>query len=83
MLEHEVIIAIKTYLSSRLEIFHLHSHQDKILIKGHLSLPQKLNQLTDNVIKSARTPLNVHIPFTPLEVCVDHQCIVNKYTYHI
>ena len=39
--EHEAIIAIETYLPNRYERVNLHSHQNKILSKGQLSLPQK------------------------------------------
>ena len=69
---HEAIIGIKTYLPNRYEIVHLHSHQDKILSKGY-----------NVVINFARTPLNINIPFIPLAVYFDNQCIANKYTRHV
>ena len=37
--------------------------------KSQLSIPPKLNQLTDDVINNfTRIPVNIHIPFTPLAI---------------
>ena len=52
--------------------------------KSQLSIPPKLNQLTDDVINNfTRIPVNIHILFTPLAIYFNNQYIANKYDHHI
>ena len=52
--------------------------------KSQLSIPPKLNQLTDDVINNfTRIPVNIHIPFTPLAIYFNNQYIANKYAHYI
>ena len=69
MSEHEAIIAIQHYLPRRINVIHLYSHQDKVKGKKKLIFPEKLSNLVDTIADNyARSPLNNHIPFTPLAV---------------
>ena len=69
MSEHEAISAIQQYLPDNTQIIHIYSHQDAIKGKANLSFPEKLNDLADGIAGvHARSPINNHIPFTPLTV---------------
>ena len=69
MSEQEAIIAIQHYLPLRINVIHLYSHQDKVKGKDRLTSPEKLNNLVDSIADNyARSPINNHIPLTPLAV---------------
>ena len=82
--EHEAIIAIQHYLPKRIHVIHIYSHQDAIKEKTNLTFPEKLNDLADNIAGTyARSPINNHIPMTPLAVYINKQYIPNNYQYHL
>ena len=84
MSEHEAIIAIQHYLPSRINVIHLYSHQDKVKGKDKLTFPEKLNNLADSIADNyARSPINNHIPLTPLAVYFNHNYIPNNYQYYL
>ena len=80
MSEHEAIIAIQHHLPSRINLIHFYSHQDKVKGKDKLTSPEKLNNLADSIADNyARSPINNHIPLTPLAVYFNHHYIPNNY----
>ena len=84
MPEHEAIIAIQNYLPSRINIMHLYSHQDKVKGKNKPTFPENLNNLADSIANNyARSPINNHIPFTPLAVYFNKNYIPNNYQHHL
>ena len=67
--KHESTMVVKSYLPQRYTIFHVHSHQYIKAETNKLSLPQKFNELADDVVKKfTRTTLNIHIPFVPIAI---------------
>ena len=60
MSKYEAIIAIQHYLSKRIHVIHIYSHQDAIKGKTNLTFPEKLNNL----------------PTTSPEHMLNHQLII-------
>ena len=84
MFEHEAILAIHHYLAQKITIVHLYSNQDKIKDKANLTSPRKLNDIVDSFSdKYARSLINNHIPFTPLEVYFNNTYLPNNYQYYL
>ena len=84
MSEQEAIIAIQHYLPLRINVIHLYSHQDKVKSKDRLTSPEKLNNLAESIADNyARSPINNHIPLTPLVVYFNHNYIPNNYQYQL
>ena len=82
--EHETIITIQKYLPHQLIVIQLYSHQDKIKGTENLTFPEKLNDLAASVADTyARSPINNHIPFTPLAIYFDTLYPPNNYLFHL
>ena len=84
MSEYEAIIAVQHYLPLRINVIHLYSHQYNVKGKDKLIFPEKLNNLAESIAdNTARSPINNHIPLTPLAVYFNHNYTPNNYQYHL
>ena len=84
MSEHEAIVAIKSYLPQRYEIFNLYIHQTIQSGTTKLNVPQKLNELADTVVKKfTKISLNINIPFAPIDLYFNNTYIPNICQHHI
>ena len=69
-----------TYQNVSTLSIYIYSHQDAIKGKANLTFPEKLNDLADNIAGTyAKSPINNHIPMTPLAVYINKQYIPNNY----
>ena len=84
MSEYEAIIAVQHYLPLRINVIHLYSHQYNVIGKDKLIFPERLNNLAESIAdNTARSPINNHIPLTPLAVYFNHNYTPNNYQYHL
>ena len=75
---------IKSYLPKKYEIFHLHSHQEIRQGTDKVTLPPKINQIADDIVKQfSQNLLNIHIPFAPIAVYFNNNYTPNWYPHHI
>ena len=84
MSEYKAIIAIQYYLPLRISVIHLYIHQYNVKDKDKLTVHKKLNNLAKSIADNhARSPINNHIPLTPLAVYFNHNYIPNNYQCHL
>ena len=84
MSEHKAIIAIQNFLPKRIHVIHIYILRDAIKGNATLTFPEKLNDLADNIAGTyAKSPINNHIPMTPLAVYINKQYIPNNYQYNL
>ena len=84
MSKNETVLAIQHYLPHHFSVIHIYSHQDKVKWRSNLTYSKRLNELVDKVTdKYACSPINNHVPYSPIAIYFDNIYIANNYYFYL